>query len=139
MGFDVGELSVPFHSALPSETTPGHTSRGEGRLRFGHVIHKAQATSDAIDHLLSSGCTEDRSSEAVAATVGQPNRMLVILNAEELEDRAEELLIPSLIGAFDDSDREEWFGHFVALPGDFVGLRHGFELIGEGIMQVLPG
>jgi hypothetical protein len=55
----------------------------------------------------------------------------IILNSEELEDWAKELLIPSLIGTLDYGDGEEGGFHLTALPGYFVGFREGFKLLVE--------
>lgn len=63
--------------------------------------------------------------------------MLIVLDAEKLEDGAKELLVPGLIRALYDGDGEEGLGHVSALPGDLVGFWQALELIGEGIMQII--
>ncbi len=63
--------------------------------------------------------------------------MLVILDSKELEDWAEKLLVPRLVGTLNDSDGEKRSSHLGALPSNLIGFRKGLKLLLEVISQVL--
>ena len=139
MGFDVSELFVSFTAALSSEPAAGNSSWGEGRLRFRDIVHEAKTASHLVDYLLSSSSAEHGSSQAIASAVGQSDSVGIVLDSEELEDWAEELLVPWLIGTLDNRDGEEGGLHFGALPSNLVGFGEGLKLLVEVISEILSG